>query len=70
MTKLITIDPTEARKKSRLESKSIPVNTYSADHQKELAKFGRENLVYMYRDMVYIREFETMLDRIKKEGAY
>jgi 2-oxoisovalerate dehydrogenase E1 component len=24
----------------------------------------------MYRDMVYIREFETMLDRIKKEGSY
>ncbi|MDH3675442.1 MAG: thiamine pyrophosphate-dependent dehydrogenase E1 component subunit alpha, partial [Anaerolineae bacterium] len=70
MTKLITIDPTEARKKSRLQSKAIPVNAYVADHQKELAKYGRENLVYMYRDMVYIREFETMLDRIKKEGAY
>ena len=24
----------------------------------------------MYRDMVYIREFESMLDRIKKEGVY
>jgi len=24
----------------------------------------------MYRDMVYIREFETMLGQIKKEGAY
>ena len=24
----------------------------------------------MYRDMAIIREFETMLDRIKKEGAY
>ena len=24
----------------------------------------------MYRDMAYIREFESMLDRIKKENAY
>ena len=36
----------------------------------EAAKFGTEGLVRIYRDMVYIREFESMLDRIKKEGVY
>ena len=70
MTKLITIDPTEARNKSRLESKAIPINAYISDPQKEVAKYGKENLVCIYRDMVYIREFEAMLDRIKKEGVY
>ena len=33
-------------------------------------KYGGENLVRIYRDMAYIREFETMLDGVKKEGAY
>lgn len=70
MTKLIPIDPTEARKKSVIKSKDIPVNAYVSDPQREARKYGRENLVRIYRDMVYIREFETMLDRIKREGAY
>jgi 2-oxoisovalerate dehydrogenase E1 component len=70
MTKLITIDPMEARKKSVIKSKEIPVNAYVPDPECELKKYGQENLVRMYRDMVYIREFETMLDRVKKEGVY
>ena len=70
MTKLITIDPTEARQKSVLKSKEIPLNAYISNPKKEVKKYGQQNLICMYRDMVYIREFETMLDRIKKEGAY
>ena len=31
---------------------------------------GARTLVRIYRDMVVIREFETMLDGVKKEGAY
>src|SRR4029450_13708531 len=53
-----------------IKSPEIPINAYSADPQEEAQKYGSENLVRMYRDMVYIREFETMLDRIKKEGVY
>lgn len=70
MTKLITIDPTEARQKSVLTAPEIPVNAYVSNPQKEAKKYGRENLVGMYRDMVFIREFETMLDSIKREGHY
>ena len=70
MTKLILIDPTEARKKTVLNSVEIPINAYTPDPQKEVEKFGREGLLRIYRDMVYIREFETMLDRIKREGSY
>ena len=70
MTKLITIDPTEARQKGVIKSVEIPLNAYEADPKAEAKKYGPENLVRIYRDMVFIREFETMLDRIKKEGVY
>ncbi|NJN96612.1 MAG: dehydrogenase, partial [Anaerolineales bacterium] len=70
MTKLITIDPTEVRQHSVLKSREIPINAYVSDPQAEAKKYGRDNLVRIYRDMVYLREFETMLDRIKKEGVY
>ncbi len=70
MTKAILIDPTEVRQKSVLSCPEIPLNAYTPDPQQELKKYGRENLVRIYRDMLYIREFETMLDRIKKEGVY
>lgn len=70
MTKLITIDPSEARQRSVLKSREIPINAYVSDPQAEAKKYGRDNLVRIYRDMVYLREFETMLDRIKKEGVY
>ncbi|MCL4301512.1 MAG: dehydrogenase [Anaerolineae bacterium] len=70
MTKLITIDPTEARQRGCIKSVEIPINAYVPDPQAEAKKYGRENLIRIYRDMVYIREFETMLDRIKREGVY
>ena len=70
MTKAILIDPTEQRKPSRLAVPEIPINAYISNPAQEAQKYGRENLVRIYRDMVYIREFETMLDRIKKEGVY
>ncbi|GAB4416009.1 MAG: dehydrogenase E1 component subunit alpha/beta [Anaerolineae bacterium] len=70
MTKLITIDPSEVRQRTVLKSREIPINAYVSDPQAEAKKYGRENLVRIYRDMVYLREFETMLDRIKKEGVY
>ena len=70
MTKAILIDPTEQRKPARLAVPEIPINAYVSDPAQEAKKYGRENLVRIYRDMVFIREFETMLDRIKKEGVY
>src|SRR5215470_3240657 len=70
MTKIITIDPNEVRSKSVITSVEIPVNTYEGDPIAESQKYGSDNLVRMYRDMAIIREFETMLDRLKKEGSY
>ncbi len=70
MPKSLTIDPSEVRQRSVIKSQEIPVNAYTATPEQEAAKFGSENLVRIYRDMVYIREFESMLDGVKKEGAY
>lgn len=70
MTKLIPIDPAEARRSSVVAGREIPVNAYRSNPAREAQTFGRDGLVRIYRDMVYIREFETMLDRIKREGAY
>jgi 2-oxoisovalerate dehydrogenase E1 component len=56
--------------KSVIKSQEIPVNAYDADPEQEDIQYGSENLVRIYRDMLYIREFEAMLDGIKKEGAY
>ncbi len=70
MTKLITIDPRQQRQRSTLVLPEIPVNSYVPDPTAEAAKYGAANLMRIYRDMAIIREFETMLDRIKKEGAY
>ena len=70
MPKSLTIDPSEVRQRSVIKSQEIPVNAYAATPEQEARKYGGENLVRIYRDMVYIREFETMLDGVKKEGAY
>ena len=70
MPKSLTIDPSEVRQRSVIKSQEIPVNAYAAAPEREAEKYGRENLVRIYRDMVYIREFESMLDGVKKEGSY
>lgn len=70
MPKQILIDPSEVRKPGTLTAPSIPLNAYRPDIAAEKAKYGVDTLVRIYRDMVVIREFETMLDRIKKEGSF
>jgi 2-oxoisovalerate dehydrogenase E1 component len=70
MTKLITIDPVEARKTGVLIAPQVPLNAYQPNPAAEAQKYGTDNLVRIYRDMAFIREFETMLDSIKRQGAY
>lgn len=70
MPKSILIDPAEARARGILTAPAIPLNAYVPDPVAEATQYGSANLVRIYRDMVIIREFETMLDKIKKEGAY
>jgi 2-oxoisovalerate dehydrogenase E1 component len=70
MPKTILIDPSEVRRRSTLVAPEIPLNAYVSDPVAEAQKFGRINLVRIYRDMLLIREFELMLDQIKKQGLY
>jgi 2-oxoisovalerate dehydrogenase E1 component len=70
VTKTLLIDPAEVRQRGALTAPTIPINAYVSDGAREAALFGRDGLRRIYSDMVLIREFETMLDRIKKEGSY
>ena len=70
MPKSIMVEPWAVRQRAELNSATVPLNSYIPDARAESAIYGSGKLVQMYRDMVYIREFETMLDRCKKEGRY
>jgi 2-oxoisovalerate dehydrogenase E1 component len=70
MPKSIVIEPRENRKPGTLSFTDIPLNAYAPDMKRELKRHGKDALVRAYRDMVLIREFETMLNLIKTKGAY
>jgi 2-oxoisovalerate dehydrogenase E1 component len=70
MPKSIVVDPRETRAAGTLSLSDIPLNAYVPDMKRELKAHGRDALVRAYRDMVLIREFETMLNTIKTKGAY
>lgn len=70
MPKSLPIHPEEVRARGVLRSPEIPLNAYQADAAAEAARYGTGGLRRMHRDMLILREFETMLDKIKKEGAW
>jgi 2-oxoisovalerate dehydrogenase E1 component len=70
MVKSIHIKPKDIRKKGMLELEAIPLNQYSTPIKTAAKKFPDGDLLRMHRDMCVLREFETMLDRVKKEGTY
>ena len=65
MSKQIFIDPNVVRKPETLSFPSIPVNQYQKSVKDEKKNFTKEEFLNIYRDMAYIREFETMLNLIK-----
>ncbi|MBI9106736.1 MAG: dehydrogenase [Spirochaetales bacterium] len=70
MPKSIEINPVEIRRQGIIKVNDIAANSYKPDFKKELKTYGRDGLLGAYYDMLMIREFETMLDQIKKEGSY
>ena len=58
------------RKPGKIEFSDIPVNTYQKTVKDELGKYTRDEFLHIYRDMCYIREFETMLNLIKTTSEY
>jgi 2-oxoisovalerate dehydrogenase E1 component len=70
MPKRQFIDPEKVRKPKTLEIGSIPVNQYEKSLEEEKVNFSKDDFVRIFRDMVIIREFETMLNLIKTTGEY
>jgi len=64
------INPKEVRKAGEITFKPVPVMQYQSDYEKEVAQYGEARLKKIYYDMLLIREFETMLNLIKTQGAY
>ncbi len=70
MPKIQYINPDEVRKPGFLKFSPIPVNQYNKTVEEEKKNFSNEDFVRIYRDMVIIREFETMLNLIKTRNEY
>lgn len=70
MPKSQFIDPVTVRRPGTIQPPAIPVCQYARSLADERATFSDPQLVGIYEDMALIREFETMLHRIKMEGAY
>jgi 2-oxoisovalerate dehydrogenase E1 component len=70
MPKSIVIDPAEQRRRGEITGPAIPVNAYVPDPEAEARQYGSPTLVRMFHDMALIREFETALDLLKREGKY
>ncbi|MDR3170250.1 MAG: dehydrogenase [Treponema sp.] len=70
MPKALLVNPKELRKPDTLKIKDIPVNQYQGNFKKERDCYGIERLKRIWYDMTTIREFETMLNTFKIQGAW
>jgi 2-oxoisovalerate dehydrogenase E1 component len=70
MSKQLFVDPNQVRKPETLSFPPIPVNEYQKTVKDEKKNFTKEEFLHIYRDMCYIREFETMLNLIKTTNEY
>ena len=70
MSKQLFVDPNERRATGVIHFEDIPVNQYKKTVKDELGNFTKEQFVNIYRDMLTLREFETMINLIKKTGEY
>jgi 2-oxoisovalerate dehydrogenase E1 component len=70
MPKSQNIDPKVVRKPQYIEFGKIPVNQYHKTIEEEKKNYSTDDFLRIYRDMVIIREFETMLNLIKTTNEY
>ena len=70
MSKQLYIDPSAVRAPGSIHFEDIPVNQYQKTVRDEVGNFTKAQLVNIYRDMLTLREFETMINRIKTTGEY
>ena len=70
MPKSLMVTPEQMRARGQIEFSPIPVNQYDRPLREELEKYGAARLLGIYRDMLIIRVFETMLSEVKLQGKY
>ncbi len=70
MPKSLYIDPEVVRQPGKITFEDIPVNVYQKTVKDEVGNFTKEQLINIYRDMLTLREFETMINLIKTTGEY
>lgn len=72
MVKHLIVDPDDVRRPGSIQIGEIPANSYSGTLADEIAgeTLDAGDALLIYRDMTVIREFETMLDQVKKMGSY
>ena len=70
MPKSQFIDPSEVRKPGKITFTDIPVNAYAKSIKDEKKNFSNDDFMRIFRDMAFLREFETMVFQIKTQGKY
>ncbi len=72
MPKALMIDPKEMRSSRVLDFDPIQLNHYDKSIFDELAASNvtKEDLIFIQRDMMIIRAFESMLESVKKQGHF
>ncbi len=70
MPKELFVDPLLMRKAARLQFPEIPIHAYATPLVEERQRYGDKTLLRVLRDMMVVREFETMLGAFKAQGAY
>ena len=70
MPKKQYINPDEIRRAGKITFGTIPVNQYCRSITEEKPNFSNDDFIRIFRDMVIIREFETMLNDIKIKNEY
>ncbi len=70
MPKSQFVDPVELRKAGKIEFQDMDVNVYNKTIKEERKNFSDDDLKRIYRDITILREFETMINLIKIQGAY
>lgn len=70
MPKQIPIDPGQTYAADTVRFADIPVHAYQSDLAGERDRWGDDRLRRALRDMMIVREFESMLHAFKSTGAY
>jgi len=70
MPKSLFIDPNVVRQRGEIVFHNIPVNQYKKTMTEERGYYSDADFLRIYRDMLYIREFESMLNAVKTVGEY